>query len=97
MVDVVELQQSAHMTLAERCHRLRVLYGIEIGKMSLRHIYLRYGIRYRSVDYRMLSKTAKAAQIQVQQAEFVKKILQHQRCGKRIYWLDRTSVNLWMK
>lgn len=97
IVDMEELQVSAHMTLQERCHRLKAKHGFHIKPMSLRRIYLQYGIKYRKIEHRMLSQLLNPEKRRQNRQNFAKRIFEYWRCNKRVYWLDQTSVHVWMK
>ena len=80
------------MTLTERCQDIRQKFRVELTPCTLRQYYARQGVQFKAVDNHSLNKLGNQAQIRAQQMQFVMTL---RNCGKKIYYLDETSVSLW--
>lgn len=100
LTDFDTLQSMAHLSLRERSQIIKEKFNLRsFGLTTLRHYYLRYGVKFKRPDYRYWKSQAENRDLKSQQLEFVQRLgtMIKEDSYTEIVYIDETTFHLWQK
>ena len=97
IVNPTTLKEQSHLPLRIRAKIIRTRFNLKsFSQNTLRDYYLRRKVRFRRPTYDYQQKHTRAAELQLQQQQFIKELGTCMKEGKReILYVDESTFNLW--
>lgn len=90
------LQKQVALSLHERASHLQATEDMDISCSSILRFYRQNGIRFRRVDLHCINKQKQAVELQQKQWEHCNWLVQTLGKEKHVYWMDESSIHIWL-